>query len=155
MRIDGQAVESHRDLRDHIRSRDAGDSVELTVIRRGSERSVKATLGESERGDALLELGGPGLHLGDLGPHERNLRRRGNRSFSIDIPEFHMELNREDMRELRRSMRELQEQLHEMLQDLHIEFEGEGRRWQERNDRQRARERLRRQLLQERDGDGL
>ncbi len=44
--IDGSAIEGIEDLAGQVRSRHAGDTVEVTVVRDGEEQTVTVTLGE-------------------------------------------------------------------------------------------------------------
>jgi serine protease Do len=47
--IDGDDVSESSQVREHILDKEPGDEVEITVVRRGDEKTVTATLGE--RGD--------------------------------------------------------------------------------------------------------
>ncbi len=71
--IDGEDIESSREISRFIRRKDAGDTVNLVIWREGSRRNVTATLTESEMHDldfeeSLLSLPVPGLGF-IHGPH--------------------------------------------------------------------------------------
>jgi membrane-associated protease RseP (regulator of RpoE activity) len=61
--VDGEAVESARDLRHAIASREGGDAVKIDFYRDGKADQVTATLAEREPRDFLKHIGGPGMLL--------------------------------------------------------------------------------------------
>ena len=78
LEFDGQMLVLPAQLRKLVQSRAEGDEVELTILRGGQKQQLKATLGKTKAGMALLGegTGEPG-DLQDLGRHFRELRLGG------------------------------------------------------------------------------
>jgi membrane-associated protease RseP (regulator of RpoE activity) len=69
--IDGKRVESSRDLSRGIRSRKAGETVQLDIVRGRAARKMSVTVEEREGRERSIDLG----DLGDLGDMKDKLRR--------------------------------------------------------------------------------
>jgi membrane-associated protease RseP (regulator of RpoE activity) len=69
--IDGKRVESSRDLSRGIRSRKAGETVQLDIVRGRAVRKMSVTVEEREGRGRSIDLG----DLGDLGDMKDKLRR--------------------------------------------------------------------------------
>jgi membrane-associated protease RseP (regulator of RpoE activity) len=124
--IDGQDVDNSDELRKEIRSKKAGP-VELRIRRKGTERTLSATLAEAETGfgDGQNWIGG--LNDNDNDNDNDNPGRRvfrlhtpnGDREWiGGDDDDFHMDgLSEEDKAQLKKDLQKLREDLREMRRD--------------------------------------
>ena len=60
IRFDGQDVDEMRDLPRIVADSPVGKSVDVVIVRKGEEQTVKVTLGRLEDGDKLITAGGTG-----------------------------------------------------------------------------------------------
>lgn len=159
--VDGKDIEDADDLRRRVRRHDPGDSVEIEVIRKGSRKTLTATLGKARDfgmlvpPDAPMPPGAPMPPEPPMAPEDmKTLQLHLDRLRDIpglqdlELPDVevdvrgldreHMQQLREDLRELRR---ELRENLHENLRDLHQQLRETHESWNEtREFRKQARE---------------
>ena len=109
--IDGKRVESSRDLSRGIRSRKAGETVQLDIVRGRAARKMSVTVEEREARERTIDLG-------DLGDRKDKLRRHAwvMRDFgSGDHPVIE---NLEDLPRMSDRLKELEKRVKELEKRL-------------------------------------
>jgi C-terminal processing protease CtpA/Prc len=118
--IDGDEVGNSEDLRKEIRGKQAG-AIELRIRRKGTERTIEATLGRAELG----MLNGEGQDWMGWNDNDSNSRRvirlhtpNGDKEWVGDGDDFQMDgMSEEDKAALKQDLDKLREDLREMRRD--------------------------------------
>jgi membrane-associated protease RseP (regulator of RpoE activity) len=120
LELDGQMLVLPAQLRKLVQSRAEGDEVKLKILRSGQKQEVKATLGKTKAGVALLgEAGAWSGDFQDLGRHFRELRI--GEQMGKEMKELHESLaragiNKDSIRvEVRKGIEEAQKAIEEAL----------------------------------------
>jgi len=149
--VDGEAIESHTDLRDLIRDNDPEDTVTLGVSRRGEKRSIQVKLGNiSDFGENLFfSPDGPAMAF-DFPHHDLRALERGLRGMELpDVDLILPEWDEESADRFREHMRSFRKDLQEGLLDMRFQL-------QDRNEAlRRDAQRLEREIRQELERGGL
>ncbi len=108
-RVDGERVESSRDLSRAIRRKKAGETVKIEVQRNKSARTLTATIEERK---------GREIELGDL----RHRIREQSRDWGRDFRDFHFEMPRigrlEGLEKLQDKLKDLEKRLNDLEKKL-------------------------------------
>jgi membrane-associated protease RseP (regulator of RpoE activity) len=143
--VDGKDIEDSGDLRRRVRGHDPGDTVEIEVIRKGSRKTLNATLGKARDFGMLAPPEAPmppepPLAPGDMKTLELHLDRLRDIPGleNLELPDIDVDvrgLDREHMQELRDQLRdlrrELRENLRENLRDIHEQLRESRGSWKE------------------------
>jgi hypothetical protein len=117
LELDGQMLVLPAQLRKLVQSRAEGDEVRLKILRSGQEEEVKATLGKTKAGLALLGEGG--AWSGELARQFRELRlgeQMGQEMKSLQDSLARVGVNKDRIRiEVRKGIEEAQKAIEEAL----------------------------------------
>ncbi len=111
--VGDEKVASSAELKEVLADTEADDEVVLTIVRKGSEREITATLGEFPDDLALnidVDVDLRGLHAF---AHPKMLRLRGPHNIEVfGLDEDDLDELRDELKELKMELKELQEEFH-------------------------------------------